>query len=193
MLSSGRTSRKSICMPKLTDTQEEMLARRRSHGGWCLRGGLLLSLVMAPGCHESSRETGGTSSASPQVRPAPAAVAQAHWKGEGFSLSMQPKGNYVAGQPGAVEIVLEATDGYKCNDQYPYKFKAEPTEGVEFGSEVVSGDSVKLEKHRAVVTVPFTAKSAGAQKIAGRFAFSVCTEDRCLVERRELALEINAQ
>jgi hypothetical protein len=48
---------------------------------------------------------------------------------------------------------------------------------------------VKLENMKAVVPVSFTPE-AGKRTIAGTLAFSVCTEDKCLMEKQDLALEV---
>ena len=40
------------------------------------------------------------------------------------------------------------------------------------------------------LTVAFTPESAGKKKIAGQFSFSVCTDDKCLIEKRDLALDV---
>jgi hypothetical protein len=121
------------------------------------------------------------------------ALASAKIDEESFLLTAEPKGPYAAGKPAQFEIVLVAKGGYKCNDQYPYKFKASDSPGIEFPEKTVTASALKLEKHRAVMTVPFTPKAVGQKTVAGEFAFSVCTEERCLVERRELSLGIDVR
>jgi hypothetical protein len=109
-----------------------------------------------------------------------------------FDLAIQPKGDYKAGQPGSVEVVLDAKGPFKVNDKYPYKFKVKETAGLKYSGPVIK-DGVKLEKTRAVLPVPFTPESAGKKQIAGRFDFSVCTPERCLIEKRELTLAIDVK
>ena len=44
----------------------------------------------------------------------------------------------------AVQAVLVAKDGWKCNDAYPYKFKVGSSpEGVSFASDTARGASVR--------------------------------------------------
>ena len=43
------------------------------------------------------------------------------------------------------------------------------------------------------MTVKLTPQSAGQQRVSGRFYFSVCTEEKCLIERRSLALDIQVR
>jgi hypothetical protein len=107
-----------------------------------------------------------------------------------FDLSINPKGAYKAGQAATVEIVLDAKAPFKVNDKYPYKFKVKEGGGVKYPAAVIK-EGVKLEKTRAVLSVPFTPESDGKKEIAGRFDFSVCTPERCLIEKRELTLAID--
>ena len=39
----------------------------------------------------------------------------------------------------------------------------------------------------------FTPESAGKHTLSGQLSFSVCTEDKCMIEKRDLALEIEAK
>jgi hypothetical protein len=107
-----------------------------------------------------------------------------------FDLEIKPKGSYSVGKPGNLEIVLSAKGPYHCNDKYPYKFKLEDSAGVKFANKVVKKDAVKLEHTKATMTVAFTPETAGGKTIAGQFHFSLCSEDKCLIEKRKLAVDI---
>jgi hypothetical protein len=122
---------------------------------------------------------------------APSGLAKARFDEANFDLKMQPKGAYKAGQAATLEVVLDAKKPFHVNDKYPYKLKLAKTEGVKFPSDIVKKDAVKLEAQRAVMTVAFTPEAAGKKKIGGLFSFSVCTDDKCLIEKRDLALEVN--
>jgi hypothetical protein len=41
--------------------------------------------------------------------------------------------------------------------------------------------------------VSFTPDAAGKRTVAGQFAFSVCTEDKCLMEKRDLSLDVTVE
>jgi hypothetical protein len=126
------------------------------------------------------------------VEPAAANAGQAKFSDTGFELSLSPKGDYKAGQVGEAEILLTAKAPFHVNDKYPYKFKAKEGAGVKFSAPVTSKEAVKLEAMKATMTVGFTPESAGKHVLAGVFSFSVCTDDKCLIEKRDLALEITA-
>jgi hypothetical protein len=121
---------------------------------------------------------------------APSALAKPRFDEANFDLKMQPKGSYKVGQSGALEIVLDAKKPFHVNDKYPYKLKLAKSDGVKFPAPIVKKDAVKLETQRAVMSVSFTPESAGKKKIGGQFSFSVCTDDKCLIEKRDLALDV---
>ena len=115
---------------------------------------------------------------------------QSHYDEAEFKLSLQAVGTYSANKAGSAEIVLEAKTGFKCNDKYPYKYKVEKTDGVRFQAEVIRQDAVQVSHDRSVMKLDFVPESAGKKRLTGTFYFSVCTEDKCLVERRKLSLDI---
>jgi hypothetical protein len=133
--------------------------------------------------------------ASAAAAPAPSAAAPAGTpkvSDAGFDLSLEPpKAALKAGQAGVVEVVLVAKAPFHVNDKYPIKLKLKESSGLKFDSLTIGKDAVKLEPMRAVMPVSFTPESAGKHTVAGQLAFSVCTEDKCLMEKRDLALELN--
>jgi len=130
--------------------------------------------------------------AAPPADQAAATAASSKVRESNFELSMTPQGAYKVGQTGEVSVLLEAKAGFKVNDKYPYKFKVKETKGVKFPAMVVGKDAVKLEEKRATLPVQFTPEAAGKHSIGGQLSFSVCTDDKCLIEKRDLALEIQA-
>jgi len=134
--------------------------------------------------------------ASAQPAAAPAAPAASKYSEAPFDVVIQPKGAYTAGQAGAVELVVSAKPPFHANDKYPYKFKLVEAPGVKYPNLVVDKevkDAVKVEKMRATVSVALTPESAGKHTVSGKLFFSVCNDDQCLVEKRDLALEIDSK
>jgi hypothetical protein len=173
--------------------------------------GLLLPAACSketPPAAEEPRSPGGSATAAAAQNegdPAPAAAQAADAPPEAaaapaaakvtdstFELELAPKGQYSAGQAGEAEILLSAKAPFHVNDKYPYKFKAKEAAGVKFAAPVTTKDSVKLETMKATMTVGFTPEAAGKHTLSGQFSFSVCTDDKCLIEKRDLALEITA-
>lgn len=110
-----------------------------------------------------------------------------------FDLELRAKGPYTAGQQAEAELVLDAKPPFHVNEEYPYKFKLKEASGVKFASAVVGKDAAKLEKQKVTMPVTFTPEAAGKCTVAGQLAFSVCTDDKCLIEKRDLALVVDVK
>ena len=139
----------------------------------------------------STPEGAGAEAAPPT--PEAAAPAANKYNEAGFDLVIQPKGAYASGQPGEAEIQLSAKAPFHVNEKYPYKFKLKEAPGIKYANLVVAKDAVKLEPTKATVPVAFTPESAGKHTVAGTLSFSVCTDDKCMIEKRDLALDIEAK
>jgi hypothetical protein len=124
---------------------------------------------------------------------APFGLSTARVMDEAFELELRPVGTYKAGKLGAAQVVLKPRGGFKVNDKYPYKFEFAKLDGIKPLTEQVSSDSLELSRERAVMTLRFTPLATGQATVAGQFRFSVCTDDRCLVERQELALSVRVE
>jgi len=131
-------------------------------------------------------------SAAP-VAAEPTVAAASKYSEPAFDVVLQPKGAYAAGQAGSAEIIITAKPPFHANDKYPYKFKLNEAPGLKFANLVVDKDAVKVEKTRATVSVALTPASAGKHTVSGKLFFSVCNDDQCLVEKRDLALDIDAK
>jgi len=130
---------------------------------------------------------------SPAAAEPPATAAASKYSEAAFDVVLQPKGAYTSGQAGAAEIVVSAKPPFHANDKYPYKFKLNEAPGLKFANLVVDKDAVKVEKTNATLSVALTPERAGKHTVSGKLFFSVCNEDQCLVEKRDLALEIDAK
>jgi hypothetical protein len=129
---------------------------------------------------------------TPAAAAAPAAGTSKYDEGK-FVLTLEPAGDVAAGKDGVVNVVLVATPPFHTNQEYPYKFKAKEGDGVKFAKPVVGKDAAKLEKQRLTMPVTFTADKAGKATVAGQFAFSVCTDETCLIEKRDLSLSVDVK
>lgn len=111
---------------------------------------------------------------------------------EPFSAWLQAVSPVAAGGPATVEAVLVAKPPYHCNAEYPHKFKlgAAPA-GLSYPEATVKGAQVTAE--RSVLRIPVLAQSPGKATVSGTLQFSVCTDERCLVEKRELMLNLEVR
>jgi hypothetical protein len=146
------------------------------------------SNAAAPQGAPAAQAANAPAAAAPEAAPAAAAKVT----DPAFELSLDaPKTSLKAGQAGTVEVVLLAKAPFHVNDKYPIKLKLKETPGIKYESLVIGKDAAKIEQMKAVVPVSFTPDGAGKRSVAGQLAFSVCTDDKCLMEKRDLALEVN--
>lgn len=143
-----------------------------------------------PAAEEPKKGSGTEITPAAAMEPAADELASANVSDSKFTLEIKPNGSYKAGEAASVEVVLDAKAPFHCNDKYPYKLKLDATDGVKYPDTVVKKDAVKLEHMKATMTVPFTPESKGKKTIAGQFHFSLCSADKCLIEKRKLALDI---
>jgi hypothetical protein len=153
------------------------------------------SNAMAPGAAQPASPSPSTNAAPADAAAPAAAMAGApKFSDTAFELSLEaPKAALKAGQAGALEVVLVAKAPFHVNDKYPIKLKLKETPGIKYDSLLVGKDAVKLEAMKAVMPVSFTPDAAGKRTVAGQFAFSVCTEDKCLMEKRDLSLDVTVE
>jgi hypothetical protein len=168
-----------------------------------LASGLLLACQREapPVTQEAKAPTAGAVATPPAAPAAPTAAPAAAVAPGGtskydegkFVLTLEPAGDVAAGKEGVVNVVLVATPPFHTNQEYPYKFKAKEGDGVKFPKPVIGKDAAKLETQRLTMPVTFSADKAGKAIVAGQFAFSVCTDETCLIEKRDLSLAVDVK
>jgi hypothetical protein len=131
--------------------------------------------------------------ASAPSAPAADPAAASKYSEASFDVAISPKGAYSSGQAGEADIVLEAKAPYHVNDKYPYKFKLKEAPGLSFPNLVIAKDAIKIEPMKASIPVAFTPQGAGKKTVAGQLSFSVCTADKCQIEKRDLSLDIDVK
>ncbi|MDI1484014.1 hypothetical protein [Polyangium sp. y55x31] len=126
--------------------------------------------------------------------PPPPPVVSPKMGEQSFSLWMQSSGRYKAGQQGFVEVVLVPKGDFHCNQEYPYKMKlGAPPEGVTYPTPIVRTEGVSVSASRAVMRVPFVPQNAGDTQVAGKFYFSVCTSEQCVIDNRDVAVTVKVE
>jgi hypothetical protein len=125
--------------------------------------------------------------------PAPGVQAASKVSDSTFELTFAGKDSYETGKPADATITLDAKAPFHVNDKYPYKFKLKEAAGLKFPSPVVGKDAAKLEKSRVTMNVGFVPETPGKHTIAGVLSFSICTDDKCLIEKRDLSLDVTSK
>jgi hypothetical protein len=145
------------------------------------------------GCGKSEAATNNqkNGASTTTAKSAPAAAPAKHVEGDNYKIDTSSS---CGGDGCTATIRLEAQGGYHINDNYPYKFKANPADGVtyknsdgQFGK--ASGDFAKESEKVANVTVRFTASKSTT--LTGTFKMSVCSDDNCQLEQPELSIDVS--
>lgn len=157
----------------------------------------------APAAPEPSATASAVATATPEPTSAAgtARTAEAGPPVEGtkvgesnFSVWMQSAPKHKVGQPGSVQVVLVPKNGFKCNAEYPYKLKLnDPPAGVSYPNAIVRKESMSVSPKQSTMNVPFTPTAAGDARISGKFYFSVCTADQCLIDSRDVAVNVKIE
>jgi hypothetical protein len=130
--------------------------------------------------------------------PAPPAAQKPEPREQHYEVSLASPALKAGQESSAATITVTAKDGFHVNPEYPVSFRPEGSEAVKFSGERVpltpstktpceakAEDACKVE-----FPLPLTPEKAGPAKVAGIVAFSVCSEDKCLIEKVPLSLAI---
>lgn len=145
--------------------------------------------IGAAGCTE------GHASAAPAAQAERTEVVARGAKAEAdaYVAEAKPSGTYKIGAEGAIEVTLASKGAYHVNDKYPIKWKAAepPPDGVTFPKPVLRKEDGVVTQTNASFKVPFVASKAGKTTLVGTLSFSVCSDANCLMDKVELALDVD--
>lgn len=149
----------------------------------------LLGLFVASGCSKVSEAAAATEPvASKAEAPLGAAPQASSVDNANYTVRFTVEGPCKKGETCTALVTVEAKGGYHINDKYPYRFKvAEPAApGVSYPKPVVGRDEGTFTEKKAVLRVPFVAANAGEAKVGGTLSFSVCSDEKCLIDKQAL-------
>ena len=117
-------------------------------------------------------------------------------EGEFWAVALEAPGFLRAGQPSEARLRVTARGGYHVNEEYPMSFR--PADGA---TAALVGERVTLAARGrgpcgagvegacdVTAALPFVPEAPGQVRLAGTLAFSVCTAERCLIEKVPLAI-----
>lgn len=113
-------------------------------------------------------------------------------KGEEYKLNTSVPAKVVSGATGELVAEITAGKGLHLNAEYPVNFRpANSTPGIKFEQQKFDLSNAErrpcndgTKDHCSMTAkIPFVAAAAGSEKVAGTLSFSVCNEDRCLIEK----------
>ena len=111
--------------------------------------------------------------------------------GDGFATWLEGTGPFVVGKNSSLRAVLASKKPYKCNEEYPYKLKLQANPQLGLTESTIRG--MKISGANAQLNIPVVPKTAGKTTLRGKLYFSVCTDDRCLIERQDISLALNVE
>jgi hypothetical protein len=79
------------------------------------------------------------------------------------------------------KLRLVALNGYKVNEEYPFKFVGDAAPSLTF-----EGNGT-FDKANRTMTVKFRADATGKVNVSGVFKLSVCTADVCKIEKAKIS------
>jgi hypothetical protein len=137
-----------------------------------------------------------TAAATPSAAATAAATAGPTAEAEFWQVSLEAPATFRAGEPAAARVRIAARGGYHVNLDYPAAFVPAPEATADFASARVrleSPEKTACADHPAdtcalAAQVPLTPRAGAELRVAGTLAFSVCTAERCLIEKAPLAV-----
>ena len=122
-------------------------------------------------------------------------TAKAHVDGKHYALDAKAPGTVSVGGHADFEIALVAQDGYHINEEFPYKLKtnADPANLVSFDAPELSRSQGTYTKSEARFRARFSGTQAGAAKVGGTLALSVCTKKECIIDRIQIDVPVTVR
>jgi hypothetical protein len=141
---------------------------------------------------QSRPESSPAAAREQEQKPAPTSQADApapldQIDAESFNLRWSSPEAVPVGASGRGELVLTAKPPFKCNQEYPFKLKLKAA-GLEPATAEVTKADMQVTPGRVTAPVAFKTSHANEPWMEATFAFSVCTDDRCLIEHQTLRL-----
>ncbi len=127
--------------------------------------------------------------------PPPGARAE----GEGYRVALEAPASARPGAKGTARIVLAARPPFHVNPDYPMSFRPDAAAGPALaGTRIALGDGAErtacgdrpAELCAVSAPLPFAAPASGEARLSGTVAFSVCTAEKCLIEKVQLAAAV---
>jgi hypothetical protein len=119
--------------------------------------------------------------------------------GNNYFVDAEQVGPCTVGAKCVAALTLVAVGAYHVNEEYPYKFIADPLPSVTFqgldgaGANVFSkaaGNWSQHDEKTGAMAAAFTPSDRAAKKLSGTFKFSVCSAQNCQLEHVPVAVAL---
>jgi hypothetical protein len=152
-----------------------------------------LTAFLTAGC---GRDSQAATHQSVEAAGAPLRGACSHAAcGNDFFVDVGSVGGCAVGATCTLSLTLVATGDYHINDEYPYKFTADDSPGVQFlGTDggrtnvfsKLAKNWARRDERTGTMTVTFKPVEKGSKAIDGVFKLSVCSVQNCQLEQEQV-------
>ncbi len=97
-----------------------------------------------------------------------------------FRVDVTPPASCKRATTCEAKLKLVALNGYKVNEEYPFKFVGDAVPSITF-------EGSTFDKTTKTMTVKFKSDAAGKVNVSGLFKLSVCTSDVCKIEKPKIS------
>lgn len=166
-------------------------AHRSLSGSFSLVALMGLAFALAAGCSKSEAAPARGSAAHESAAVAKGPKADT----DSYVAEIKASGTYKAGAEGTVDITFATKGDYHINKQYPYKFKAtDPApEGISFPKPILQRADGTFEEKSGAFKVPFVVSKSGKATVSGTLSLSVCSDANCIMDKVELAVDVDVK
>lgn len=153
----------------------------------CLMALTGLAFAAASGCSKSE-------AAPAPAKETPAQVAASKADKDQYTVELKAPSSCSTGKECKAEISLAAKGDFHINDKYPIKFKpGTAPDGLTFSKDVVKREDGTFEAKKGSLPVGFTVSKAGKVSVSGTFSFSVCSDANCVMDKVDLAVDVDVK
>lgn len=111
---------------------------------------------------------------------------------DAYTLSVSDPSGKVGEQLNVV-VTVTAKGPFKVNKEYPHKVSVNPTDGLELPKPKLKKGDAKMEEKTLTFSIPAKATRAGNFELAGVLKFSVCSDDACQLEKKDIKSKVAAK
>jgi hypothetical protein len=165
------------------------MSNRSMHG--ILWAASLMATVGTLACRreDTGNQTVNQALAQEKLTAEPNAAGKAAYAEAEFDLSLSAPAKLSHGQAGELVVVLTPKTPFHVNLEYPHRFKVSLKKSLSTPSDTFQRNSAKVTESRMELAIPVTLGEAGPYELEGELSFSVCTNEKCLMEKRVLRFQ----
>lgn len=159
----------------------------------------MIAVVLVSACSERAPVP------SPRVEPPPQAPAATpkpapvppgpRIETHSFALELAAAPEpYVKDQPGAFFVNLEGRGEWHVNQEFPIRVKLKPAAALGVAHTALEReDAHAFDEQKAIFKVAVKPEASGLHAVACEISFAMCTDENCVLETRNLALDVRVQ